>query len=143
MYQVTMNPDMDDPGNPNHTYWVTTNDVVAWPSPNPGIGMAIPRDGLRVGDRLYHSIFISPEYTDSKVTYAQYYADQIFSNRLKPLEPRVEDYSWTIPVNAVGSIKLQAVLNYRRMPDSMADFLGIERRPIVEVTSTNSDITLL
>lgn len=139
---VTMQPDTDDPGNPNHTYWVTTNALVAWPSPNPGIGSPIPRDGLPVGDRIYHSVFISPDYTGSKITYAQYYAAQIFSNRLKPKDPRTENYSWTIPVDAVGSITLRADLNYRRMPDSMADFLNIQRRPIVLVTSTDRAITL-
>lgn len=139
---VTLQPNTTDPSNPNHTYWVTTNDVVAWPSPNPGIGSAIPRDGLPEGDRLYHSIFISPSYTGSKITYAQYYADQIFSNRLKPQEPRLENYSWQIPQEASGSVTISADLNYRRMPDSMADFLGIDRRPIVKVSSANAIISL-
>jgi hypothetical protein len=139
---VTTAPNLADPSDPNHTYWVTTDAVVAWPSPNPGIGHAIARDGLPEGDRIYHSIFISPSYTGSKVTYAQYYAAQIFSNRLKPKEPRVESYSWTIPQDAVGSVTVRAELYYRRMPDSMADFLGIMRRPIVKVNSANAIVSL-
>lgn len=139
---VTQEPDTTDPTEPNHEYWVTTNDVVAWPSPNPEIGKAIARDGLPEGDRIYHSIFISPDYTGSKITYAQYYADQIFSNRLKPREPRIENYSWEIPPEASGSLTISAVLNYRRMPDSMADFLGIDRRPIVRVNSANAVVRL-
>ena len=139
---ITTDPNRDDPSDPNHTYWVTTNDVVAWPSPNPGIGRAIPRDGLPEGDRIYHSIFISPDYTGSKITYAQYYAAEIYSNRLKPKEPRVESYSWTVPEDAVGSITIQADLNYRRMPDSMADFLKIDRRPIVKVNTASASFSL-
>ncbi|OEU82028.1 MAG: hypothetical protein BA865_09305 [Desulfobacterales bacterium S5133MH4] len=139
---VTADPNLDNPSDPNHTYWVTTNEVIAWPSPNPGIGEAISRDGLPEGDRIYHSIFISPDYTGSKITYAQYYAAEVFSNRLKPLEPRVEQYSWMVPHGAVGSVTIQAVLNYRRMPDSMADFLGIDRRPVIQVNATNTVVNL-
>lgn len=140
---ITTTPDIVNPGNPNHIYWVTSNAPVAWPSPNPGIGIAIPRDGLPEGDRIYHSIFISPDYTGNKITYAQYYAAQIFSNRLRPLEPREEQYIWAIPPNAVGSITITAELNYRRMPDSMADFLGIMRRPIILVNSATAVLPIL
>ncbi|HTP04756.1 MAG TPA: multiheme c-type cytochrome [Nitrospirota bacterium] len=139
---VTLNPDYTDTSNQNHTYWVTTNAVVAWPSPNAGNGSAIARDALPEGDRLYHSIFISPAYTGNKITYAQYYADRIYSNRLKPREPRVEAYSWKIPQNAAGTVTIRAVLNYRRMPDSMADYLGIMRRPIVQVNAARAIVDL-
>ncbi|MGA1867273.1 MAG: multiheme c-type cytochrome [bacterium] len=140
---ITIAPDIIDPGNPNHTFWVTTNAPVAWPSPNPAIGVPIPRDGLPEGDRIYHSIFVSPPYTGSKITYAQYYAAEIYSNRLRPLEPREEQYLWTIPPNAVGPITITADLNYRRMPDSMADFLGIMRRPIILVNRAQAIINLI
>lgn len=106
---IAISPNLDDPAEPNHQYWVTTNDEVAWPSPNTDIGEAIPRDSLPEGDRIYHSIFISPAYTGSKITYAQYYAAEIFSNRLKPSEPRVEEYSWKIPDNAVGTLTIRGL----------------------------------
>jgi hypothetical protein len=140
---ITLTPDTIDPANPNHEFWVTTNAPVAWPSPNPGIGAAIPRDALPEGDRLYHSVFVSPANLGSVVTYAQYYAAQIFTNRLTPLQPREEVYSWVVPLNAVGSLTITAELNYRRMPDSMADFLGIQRRPIILVNSASAIVALL
>jgi len=139
---VTTTPDKTDPTDPNHIYWVTTNAVVAWPSPNSKVAAPIARDALPEGDRLYHSIFISPAYTGAKITYAQYYADRIYSNRLKPGEPRVENYSWNIPPDAVGSLEIRAALNYRRMPDSMADYLKIMRRPIVRVSAAGAVVTL-
>jgi hypothetical protein len=139
---VTTTPTYTDPAAPNHTYWVTTNELVAWPSPNLGNDGAIARDAITEGDRIYHSIFISPAYNGDKVTYAQYYADRIYSNRLKPWQTRVENYSWNIPADATGSLTIQAVLNFRRMPDSMADFLGIMRRPIVQVNSASGIINL-
>ena len=138
---VTMTPDETDPSNPNHTYWVTSNALVAWPSPNLGSG-AISRDSLVEGDRIYHSIFISPDYAGGKITYAQYYAERIYSNRLKPRQPRVENYTWRVPEEASGSVTLRAVLNYRRMPDSMADYLGIMRRPIVQVNAASAIVSL-
>jgi hypothetical protein len=138
---VTTTPNETDPSDANHIYWVTTNAAVAWPSPNLASG-AIARDALPEGDRIYHSIFISPAYAGSKITYAQYYAEQIYSNRLMPRKPRVENYSWSIPQSATGSITFRAVLNYRRMPDSMADYLGIMRRPIVQVNSASAIVNL-
>jgi hypothetical protein len=139
---VTTRPNETDPSDPNHVYWVTTNAVVAWPSPNPQVAAPVARDALPEGDRLYHSVFISPAYTGSKITYAQYYANQVYSNRLKPWEPRVENYSWTVPQDAVGSVAIRATLNYRRMPDSMADYLGIMRRPVVRVNATEAVVNL-
>ena len=54
-------------------------------------------------------------------------------NRLEPLEVRTENYSFTVPQNLPDEVYLQAKLNYRRMPDSLADFFGIERRPVIQV----------
>jgi hypothetical protein len=49
------------------------------------------------------------------------------------LEIRNEKYSFTVPGNIKGDVYLQAKLNYRRMPDSFADFLDIDRRPVIQV----------
>jgi len=47
---------------------------------------------------------------------------------------RKEHYHWTIPDQYAGKeIILRAVLNYRRMPDSYAKYLGIDPRPTLEV----------
>ena len=56
-------------------------------------------------------------------------------NRLRPPEEREEKYSFTVPGNLdKGEYVLTAVLYYRRMPDPFADYLGIERRPVIEVS---------
>ena len=55
-------------------------------------------------------------------------------NRLEPLEERMEHYRFTFPELEKGEYYLTAQLNYRRMPDPLADFFGIKRRPVMEVS---------
>jgi len=87
---------------------------------------------LPEGDRLYHSAFID---SDGSFTYGQWYATKDIENRLKPLEERIEPYQWTVPDKFAGqTVVLRAVLNYRRMPDSYAKYLGIPIRPTLEVS---------
>ena len=44
-------------------------------------------------------------------------------------------HEFHVPENLpVGEYSLTAVLNYRRMPDPLADYLEVERRPVIEVS---------
>jgi hypothetical protein len=48
---------------------------------------------------------------------------------------RTEQYVVTIPDDLEhGEYYLTARLNYRRMPDPLADYLKIARRPVIEVS---------
>ena len=123
---VPVNPD-----DPNDKYFITSNDKVAYPS-HSTLSEPIERDGLPEGDRIYHSTFIDSE---GEFTFAQWLTVEIADNRLESLEERMEHYSFNIPDDIpAGEYKLTAVLNYRRMPDPLADYLGIERRPVIEVS---------
>lgn len=120
-----------NPADPNDKYFITTNDKVAYPS-HSKLSEPIVRDALPEGDRLYHSAFIDSE---GEFTYAQWFAVKTIDNRFDPLEERFEKYSWTVPAELKGKeLLLTAILNYKRMPDSMADFLKIQRRPVEEVS---------
>jgi hypothetical protein len=120
-----------NPDDPNDKYFITTNEKVAYPT-HSRYSQPIERDCLPEGDRLYHSAFID---SDGNFTYAQWYATKDIENRLEPLEERIEKYSWTVPDQLAGkTLKLRAVLNYRRMPDSYAKYLGIKTRPTIEVS---------
>jgi len=120
----------ENPNDPNDKYFITTNEKVAYPSHSKQ-SEPIERDCLPEGDRIYHSAFID---SDGNFTYAQWYATQDIENRLKPLEERIENYKWTVPEKFAGkTVELKAVLNYRRMPDSYARYLGISTRPTIEV----------
>jgi hypothetical protein len=47
----------------------------------------------------------------------------------------MESYEFVVPSGLPkGEYMVTAVLNYRRMPDSYADYLKVERRPVIEVS---------
>jgi mono/diheme cytochrome c family protein len=128
-----------DPKNPDDKYFVTTNEKVAYPT-HSRYSEPIERDCLPEGDRIYHSAFID---SDGNFTYAQWYATKDIENRLRPLEERIEHYEWTVPEKFGGkTIVLRAVLNYRRMPDSYAKYLGIPTRPTIEVCRDERVLTI-
>jgi len=118
-----------NPDDPNDKYFITSNEKVAYPS-HSKLSEPFERDALPEGDRLYHSAFLDSE---GKFTYAQWFCVEEIENRLNPLEIRKENYSFNVPENLPEEVYLQATLNYRRMPDSFADFLEIERRPVIQV----------
>lgn len=116
---------------PNDKYFITSNEKVAYPS-HSKLSKPIVRDALHEGDRLYHSAFLDDA---GKFTYAQWFAVKEIENRLNPLEIREENYSFKVPENIDGDeVYILAILNYRRMADSFADYLKIKRRPVVEVS---------
>lgn len=124
-------PVTPDPSNPNDKYFITSNARVAYPS-HSTLSDPIVRDALPEGDRIYHSAFLDSE---GEFTFAQWMCVEEIHNRLKPLEERIENYSFTLPSGLEpGTYILTAVLNYRRMPDSFADYLKIDRRPVMEVS---------
>jgi hypothetical protein len=126
-------------GDPNDHYFITSNARVAYPS-HSQLSDPIERDGLPEGDRIYHSAFIDSE---GKFTYAQWFCTEEIENRLDPLEERTEQYVVTIPGHLKkGDYFLTARLNYRRMPDPLADYLKIERRPVLEVSKAVQKMTI-
>lgn len=120
-----------NPLDPYDPYFITSNAKVAYPS-HSTLSDPIERDGLTEGDRIYHSAFLDSE---GEFTYAQWLCVEEIENRLDPLEERMEDYRFSVPDNlGPGVYYLTAQLNYRRMPDPLADFFGIERRPVMKVS---------
>lgn len=123
---VPVNPD-----DPNDKYFITSNAKVAYPS-HSELSDPIARDGLPEGDRIYHSAFLDSE---GEFTYAQWFCVEEIENRLRPLEERMENYTLALPGDLPkGEYWLTAVLNYRRMPDPFADYLKVDRRPVMEVS---------
>lgn len=120
-----------NPSDPNDKYFITSNAKVAYPS-HSTLSKPIERDCLIEGDRIYHSAFLDSE---GEFTYAQWLTNVEIENRLRPLEERMESYEFVVPSGLPkGEYMVTAVLNYRRMPDSYADYLKVERRPVIEVS---------
>ena len=116
---------------PNDKYFITSNEKVAYPS-HSRLSEPIERDGLPEGDRIYHSAFLD---SDGQFTYAQWFCVKEIENRLEPLGERIEKYVMTVPDDLpAGEYYLTVILNYRRMPDPLADYLKIDRRPVIEVS---------
>jgi len=102
----------------------------------------IQRDALTEGDRLFRKVFLNPE---GEETIAQWNTTDtgIFDNRLKPLEARLVNYEWKIPPDvAKGKLTITADLNYRRLPQSVADLAGIGEVPILDVAEDQVSIEI-
>lgn len=98
----------------------------------------IARDSLPEGDRLFRKVFLNPK---GEETIAQWYTEnsEAFDNRLKPLEAVVEQYLWNVPGDMPkGSATITATLQYRRLPQSVADLAGIGQIPILHVAATQA-----
>lgn len=95
----------------------------------------IARDSLPEGDRLFRKVFLNP---NGEETIAQWYTvnSEAFDNRLKPLEAVTEQYVWNVPGDiAKGNATITATLNYRRLPQSVADLVNIGKVPILHVAA--------
>jgi hypothetical protein len=95
----------------------------------------IARDSLPEGDRLFRKVFLNPK---GEETIAQWYAadTEVFDNRLKPFEAVAEQYIWNVPDDvAKGNLAITATLQYRRLPQSVADLVGIGQVPVLHVAS--------
>lgn len=124
-------PVLKNPDDPNDQYFITSNAKIAYPS-HSSLSEPFERDALPEGDRIYHSAFLD---SDGNFTYAQWFAVKEIENRLEPLEERLENYIWEVTEDFnEDELFLTAVLFYRRMPDSFADFLKIQRRPVMTVS---------
>ena len=136
LYHIKIPP---NPNDPNDKYFITSNEKTAYPS-HSRLSKPFERDALIEGDRLYHSAFID---SDGNFTYAQWMAVKEIENRLNPLEIREEKYNWQVPSDiSEEAVYLRVVLNYRRMTDSFADYLKIDRRPVIEVSRDEVRLTV-
>ncbi len=136
LQHIPVPPNSSDP---NDRYFITSNREEAFPS-HSSYGSPLARDSLPEGDRIYQDVFLDSE---GKVTFGQWYAVRIVGNRLKPEETRTERYSWDVPSSLAGrDVYLRASLSYRRMADSHAEHLGIDKRPHLLVSQDEKRITV-
>ena len=136
LQHIPISPNPDDP---NDRFFITTDRKEAYVT-HSDHSEPISRDSLPEGDRLYHSAFLDAK---GNVTFGQWYAVQDVENRLVPGETRVETYSWTVPQDLAGKrVFLKARLWFRRMTDSHADYLGIDRRPHILVSEDEKPVKI-
>jgi hypothetical protein len=129
--------------NPEKSYSVSTNKL-AYKDLGYMMGIedfkGIARDALPEGDRLFRKVFLNPH---GEETVAQWYAanTEVFDNRLSPLSAHVENYEWQIPGGiAKGAMTITADLNYRRLPQSVADLVEIGKIPILDIAESEAAV---
>ena len=104
----------------------------------------LERDALPEGDRIFALPYFDPK---GRRTICQWNtASQGVDYRIGPRETKVETYTWEIPFEVKpGKVTVRAVLNYRRLVKSVADYLNVppDETEIVEISTAETVFTLI
>ena len=104
----------------------------------------LERDALPEGDRIFALPYFDPK---GRRTICQWNtASQGVDYRIGPRETKVETYTWEVPFEVKpGKVKVRAVLSYRRLVKSVADFLNVppDETEIVEISTAETIFTLI
>lgn len=92
-------------------------------------GLSRDGDDLPEGDRIFRMPFFDPK---GRMTIAQWNTAKgdLVDYRIGPRETKTETYTWIIPKDAKLPIEVVATLNYRLLPSSVSDFLGVPEEEI-------------
>jgi hypothetical protein len=104
----------------------------------------LERDALPEGDRIFCLPYFDPK---GRRTIAQWNTAGLgVDYRIGPRETKVETYTWEIPFEVKpGMMKVRAVLSYRRLVKSVADYLNVppEETEIVLISSTETTFEVI
>jgi hypothetical protein len=128
---------VDRKGSEGEDYTIAS-DVLAYQ--DMGVPLNIPdfkgikRDGIPSGDRIFRMPYLDPQ---GRMTIQQWYTSSFGPDyRFGPRETKTETFTWTLPDEIeIGRLKVKAVLNYQKLPYTVAEFLGVpkEEAEIIEV----------
>lgn len=103
----------------------------------------LPRDGVPVGDRIYRKPYFDPQ---GRMTLMQWNTkSQGTDYRLPPRGSRTETYSWNVPLDiAPGKVTVRAVINYQRLVEPAARFLGVpeDEYKVIRINEHSTEITV-
>jgi hypothetical protein len=101
----------------------------------------LPRDGVPVGDRIYRKPYFDPQ---GRMTLMQWNTkSQGADYRLPPRGSRTETYSWNVPFDiAPGKVTVRAVINYQRLVEPAARFLGVpeDEYKVIRINEHSTEI---
>ena len=113
------------------------------PLNDPGF-KGVQRDGIPVGDRIFRMPYFDPL---GRMTIQQWNTkSQGVDYRIGPRETKLETCTFTLPDNAEpGQLKVTAVLNYQRLVQPVAEFLGVpeDEYAVVKVNEHSTVINVL
>lgn len=86
----------------------------------------IQRDGVPIGDRIYRLPYLDPQ---GRMTIMQWNTASLATDyRIGPRETKLETFTWKVPPSAApGILTVTASLYYQRLPDPVAEFLGVPK----------------
>ena len=106
--------------------------------------VGIQRDGVPEGDRIFRLPYLDPQ---GRMTIQQWNtASQSTDYRIGPRESKIETFTWTLPPTLpAGKLKINAVLNYQKLPTPVAQFLGVPMEEVetIQVNFHETSITVL
>ena len=92
----------------------------------------VQRDGVPVGDRIFRMAYFDPQ---GRMTIQQWNTASLGPDyRIGPRETKIESFTWELPDDLPpGKVEVRAVLNYKRLIQPVADFLGVPEDETVTV----------
>lgn len=104
----------------------------------------LERDALPEGDRIFCLPYFDPK---GRRTICQWNtASQGVDYRIGPRETKVETYTWELPFDLKpGTVKVRATIYYKRLVQSVADFLEVpaDETEVIEVNWTETTFTAM
>ncbi len=117
-----------------------SSDTLAYQDMDVPLGLSnfkgIQRDGIPAGNRIFRMPYLDPK---GRMTIMQWNTASFgVDYRFGPRETKTETFTWLMPDEAaIGKMTVKAVLNYQKLPFTVAQFLGVtkEEAEIIEVNS--------
>ncbi len=104
----------------------------------------VQRDGIPVGDRIFRMAYFDPQ---GRMTIQQWNTKSLgVDYRLGPRETKIETCTFNLPVDLpAGKLKVTAVLNYQRLVQPVAEFLGVpaDEYEIIKVNDHSTFVNIL
>jgi hypothetical protein len=134
---------VDRKGFEGEEYTISSRDALAYQDIGEIMDIAdfqgLPRDALPFdGDRIFRLPYFDPK---GRMTIAQWNtASQGVDYRIGPRETKVETYTWTLPDDiAEGRVRVVAEIHYRRLVQSVGEFLGVPAEEMEPVLVSRSE----
>ncbi|HHM24354.1 MAG TPA: hypothetical protein ENJ23_04855 [Bacteroidetes bacterium] len=132
---------VDRKGFDGEEFTIASDTALAYQDMGPVLGLSqfagIKRDSAPAGDRIFRLPYLDPQ---GRMTIMQWNTKSFGPDyRIGPRETKVETFTWEVPEEiAVGRVRIQATLNYRKLVKTVAEFLGVpeeESKPVLVNTA--------
>ncbi len=101
----------------------------------------VQRDGVPVGDRIFRMAYYDPQ---GRMTIQQWNTASFGPDyRIGPRETKIETFTWVMPDDvAEGPVVFEAILNYKRLIQPVAEFLDVPAEESETVVINTASTTI-